>query len=474
MNFSFMNKLMLKIVRHIPIPLILLLMLIVMSMPSCGNEQDPGKDDIVQTDTLPDPVQYNTPFAAVPDPRDAVIYQVNMRVFSNTRNFQGVTQKLDSIKALGVNVIYLMPVYPLGQLKAFNSPYCIKDYRSVNAEFGSLETLRVLIDGAHERGMAVILDWVANHTSWDHPWVKDHPDWYVYNTSGGMVNPNGWSDVVQLNFSKQDMCKMMIKDMKYWILTANCDGFRCDYADGPPYAFWKQALDTLRNMKTHKLLMLAEGTKSSLFGAGFDYIFGFNFFGQLKNAFAGQSAVGFSNLNSSEYYLAGEMNRVVRYTTNHDVNGSDGTPFELYGGTKGSVSAFVLAAFMKAVPMIYNGQEVGTDFRITFPFTGKVIDWTTHPEMKAEYKKLMSIRASNPVFSRADLSMYSSADVCAFSRSEGASKVFVMVNVHNKSVNFSVPAVLQGTSWTNTMTGKTLDLSATIGLDPYEYLILKN
>src|SRR5438445_8315688 len=134
--------------------------------------------------TAQDPPQYGTPFANVPDVRDVTMYQVNIRAFSSSHNLAGVTARLDQIKALGTNVIYLMPVYPVGTLNSVNSPYCIKDFQSVGTEYGSLTDLRSLVDGAHSRGMAVILDWVVNQTSWDHPWITQHPDYYQRDGSG--------------------------------------------------------------------------------------------------------------------------------------------------------------------------------------------------------------------------------------------------------------------------------------------------
>ncbi|MBK8952657.1 MAG: alpha-amylase [Chitinophagaceae bacterium] len=318
-----------------------------------------------------EPVQYGTPFSGVPAAQDATIYQVNMRTFSAAGNFQGVVARLDSIKALGANVIYLMPIYPVGTLNSVNSPYCVKDYKAVNAEFGNLSDLRAIVDGAHSRNMSVILDWVANHTAWDNAWISSNKSWYLQDAGGFVVSPPGmgWNDVAQLNFANADMRLAMIKAMKYWVYTANIDGFRCDYSDGPPVDFWKQAIDTLRNITTHKLLLLAEGSRSTNFSAGFDLNFGFGFFGQLKNIYSnGQPVLTLDDLNTTEYAGATAGKQVVRYITNHDVNGSDGTPLELFGGKTGSMAAFVVAAYMKSVPMIYNGQEVGTPVRLTFPF----------------------------------------------------------------------------------------------------------
>ena len=442
---------------------------------SCATDPVPYTPPIVSnTDTVHDPVQYGTPNTNVPDARDVIIYQVNMRVFSSTRNFQGVIARLDSIKALGVNVIYLMPIYPVGTLNAFNSPYCVKDYKAVNSEFGTLTDLRTLIDGAHTRGMSVILDWVANHTSWDNAWITAHPTWYTHNSSGAIISPNGWNDVAQLNFSNADMCKAMIKAMKFWVFTANCDGFRCDYADGPPAAFWKQAIDTLRTIKTHKLLLMAEGNRNDHFASGFNYIFGFNFYGQLKSIFSSNAAVTtIDNLNISEYTGAGDANRVVRYITNHDVNGSDGTPLELFGGSSGSMAAFVVAAYMKSVPMIYNGQEVGTSFRIRFPFTGSVINWTVNAATVAEYKKIIAFRNNSATIRRGTLASYSSADVCAFTKTSGTDIAFILVNLRNTTVNYTLPASLAQTSWTDAFTGGSVSLTTQVSLAPYSYRVLK-
>ncbi|MBK7031603.1 MAG: hypothetical protein IPH45_21480 [Bacteroidales bacterium] len=196
-----------------------------------------------------DPVQYETPFAGVPNTSDIVMYEINERAFSVAGNFQGILPRLDSIKTLGVNVIWLMPVHPIGSINTVNSPYCIKNYREVNPEYGTLEDLRTLVREAHTRNMAVILDWAANHTSWDNPWIQ-HKSWYTQDQYGNIIHPAGtnWQDVADLNFSNDTMRLEMIRCLKYWILTANIDGYRCDAADFVPYSFWKQAIDTLRNI----------------------------------------------------------------------------------------------------------------------------------------------------------------------------------------------------------------------------------
>ncbi|SFP85534.1 alpha-amylase family glycosyl hydrolase [Hymenobacter arizonensis] len=442
------------------------------------------------TTGTPTPPQYGTPFAGVPNREDAVMYQVNMRAFSQAGNFTGVTARLDSIRALGVNVLYLMPIYPVGSPvtyasgpaagphPAFNSPYAVKDYRAVGAEFGTLADLRTLVDGAHARGMAVMLDWVANHTAWDHPWVSTHPEWYQKNAAGAIVPPsnNGttYNDVAQLNFTVPAMRLEMISALKSWVYTANVDGFRFDYADFQPADFWKQATDTLRNVRTHKLLLLAESTRSANFAAGFDYNFGFNFYGGIYNVYRnGQPATAFDALNTSEYVGATGTQGVVRYTTNHDVNGSDGTPHTLFGGEAGAMSAFVIAALYKGVPMVYNGQEAGMTQAIPFPFTSVKVAWGANPGVTRAYKQLLAARAASAALRVGTPTPYSTANVCAFTKTAGAEQALVLVNVRNSPTTYPVPAALVGTTWTNALQSGSVAVGTSVSLPAYGYLVLK-
>ena len=433
------------------------------------------EEKYISESTQQEIVQYGVPFNKVPDPRDVTIYQINIRAFSDEGNFKGIISRLDSIKALGVNLIYLMPTYPVGKVKSVNSPYCISDYMSVNNEFGTLDDLRELVAGAHKRDMAVILDWVANHTSWDNIWMKNK-SWYQQDSGGNIISPPGhnWKDVAQLNFTNPEMRQAMISAMKYWVLEANIDGFRCDYSDGPPFDFWKQALDTLKNNTGHKLIMLAEGSRSDHYAAGFDYNFGFKSFETLKKIYKNSSSVRLiDSLNISEYRGASDKQRMIRYLSNHDVNGSDGTPLELFDGEKGSIAAFVVIAYMKSVPMIYNGQEVGIPYRLTFPFTSKNIDWSMNKHITVEYKKIIAFRNNSKAIRRGLLTSYSNDDICAFTKQQDDEIVLVVVNIRNKVIDYSFIPALANSSWTDPINGGKVKLSEKITLQPYTYLILR-
>lgn len=436
------------------------------------DEPQPPTDPIA---TTPTPPQYGTPFASVPNREDAVIYQVNMRAFSQSGNFAGVTARLDSIKAIGVNVLYLMPIYPVGVVKAVNSPYAVKDYTAVNPEFGTLADLRTLVDGAHARGLSVMLDWVANHTSYDNAWTTTHSDWYLRDAAGNILPPPNttYTDVAQLDFSNSAMRLAMISAMKSWVYTANVDGFRCDYADPIPADFWKQATDTLHSIRTHRLLLLAEGTRSANFTSGFDYNFGFGFYGALRNVYGSNgAATSLAALNTSEYVGASATQQVVRYTTNHDVNSSDGTPVALYGGNAGAMSAFVIASCFKGVPMVYNGQEAGMTTRITFPFTTVKVQWGLHSDVKRAYQQLLTARAASPALQHGTPVDYSTSNVCAFTKTAGSNQALVLVNVRNSPTQYTVPTALANTAWTNALQGGTFTLGSQLTLPAYGYVVL--
>lgn len=419
--------------------------------------------------------QYGTPFASVPNTKDAIIYQVNLRAFSSDASFKGVTARLDSVKALGANVVYLLPIYPVGILKSaggLGSPYAVKDYKGVNSEFGTLADLRTLVDAAHARNMAVMFDWVADHTSWDNAWISNK-SWYKQDASGNIVSPSTYTDVAALDFTNQTMRTAMIDAMKYWVFTANIDGYRCDFADNVPFDFWKQAITALRGITTHKLLMLAEGSRSDQFNAGFDMVYGFAYYTALEAKVFGnsKSVTLLQDANTSEYANVLPGSQVIRYITNHDVYSSDGSPITVYGGKTGSMSAFLVTAYMKGVPMIYNGQEVGCTRDLNI-FYHNPIDWSTNPDMTAEYKKILNFRAGSDAVKNGQLSQFSSDDVVVFTKSTDAQKVLVIANLRNNAVTYTVPTNLSTAGWKNAFTGTSVTLMSQIYLQPYQHMVL--
>ena len=426
--------------------------------------------------TSHDPAPYGRPFMGVPDAPNATIYQVNMRGFSQAGNFRGVMARLDSIKALGVNVVYLMPIFPIGQVRGVDSPFAVQDYTAVNPEFGTLADLRALVDGAHRRGLAVMLDWVGNHTSFDHAWITQHPDWYVHDAAGNIVNPiPEWKDIAQLNWARPEVHAAMIQALRYWIFAANIDGYRFDYADGPTQEFFTAALANLHAIPKHKLLMLAEGDKKKYYLAGgFDLCYDFGFLNVMNHEIygKGKSVKLIDSVNTANYRNARPNTRMLRYTSNHDINAWEGTPQELFKGERGAMAAFVVAAYMRATPMIYNGQEVGYAERVPFMRERKPIVWTPNPALTQEYKRLIKFRNGSNALRNGELASYSSNDVCAFTKTAGKEHVLVLANLRNAAVNYAVPAAVGSTGWRNAFDGQPATLDH-LTLQPFQYLILK-
>ena len=449
--------------------------LILIVLTSCKKDKVPSPTPPIPTDPS-GYHQYGTPYASMPATEDVVIYEVNLRAFSSTGDLQGVINRLTEIKALGVNTIWLMPIYEEGILNTVHSPYCIKDYKKVSTEYGSLEDLRTLTTQAHQLGMSVILDWVANHTSWDNAWITDHPDWYSQNAAGNIIIPPGtnWNDVADLNFNNTDMKLAMIDAMKYWVLEANVDGFRCDYADGVPFGFWQEAIISLNSISNRQLLFLAEGTRADHYTAGFHLTYGWNFYTAAKNLWAGTASItNLYNTHLAEYTNVPVGKHKIRFTTNHDESAWDASPWSLFNGKTGALAASVSTIFMGGVPLIYSGQEVGRSTTTPF-FTNSPINWTINQDMLQAYKDMLAFHNESAAARKGSISNYAiSTNVLCLKKTLGTENVVIIVNVRNSNQTFSVPSPLTGT-WTNALTNASYTLGSTLSLAPYQYLILKN
>ena len=417
--------------------------------------------------------QYGTPFAGVPATDDIILYEVNLRAFSSTGDLQGVINKLDHLQSLHVNVIWLMPIHPIGAVNSVNSPYSVRDYKAVSSEYGDLATLRALTDAAHARGMAVIMDWVANHTAWDNPWMSN-TSWYSQDANGNVIIPPGtnWADVADLNFDNTDMRSAMIDAMKYWVLQANVDGYRCDYADGVPADFWTEAIASLRSIPNRQLVMLAEGDRTDHYTSGFDMTFAWAYYTQLKNVFQGQPAFTINATSANEYLNVPAGKHKLRFTTNHDQSAWEATPPTLFGGVDGATAATVAQVFMRGVPLIYTGQETGRS-TITPFFSNSPIDWNANLAMVNNYRAIYSIYAGSEAARKGSVTLYAANDAILVERIFNGEHLLVVVNVRNTAVSVPMPAALLNTAWTEALTGATEFIGNTMGMMPYQYKILR-
>jgi alpha-amylase len=448
---------------------IVFLWVIFIGLSSCDKDTAPPVDDD-DNDSTETPV----PFDKVPALDDMVMYEVNFMAYGPSCTINDVLGRIDSIKSLGVNVIWLMPLHPEGQINGVGSPYSVQDYTAVNPELGTLNDLKEFVTQAHAHEMAVILDWVANHTAWDNWWI-DNTDWYTQDGSGNIISPpgTGWNDVADLNFSNASMRLEMIKSMKYWITTCNIDGFRCDAADMVPFDFWKQAIDSLKNLPGRTLILLAEGSRTDHFTAGFQMTYAWDFQSKLKSIYYdGPAASGIYQTHRNEYNALPAETHKLRYITNHDIYAWEDSPVTQFINERGSLSAFVATAFMGGVPLICSGQEVAEAGNISF-FNPYQVNWTQNTDIYSNYKKVMQIRETLSAVHTGNLLTYDNDDVLVFKRTDADSEVLIMVNVRNSTITLNLPEEISNTSWLNQWDHTNLDLGSEIELPPFEFILAK-
>ena len=426
--------------------------------------------------TACDPKNKNENSFALPEVSDIAMYQVNPRVFAPEKSLNAVAARIDSIQALGVNMIWVMPIYPIGIEKGKNSPYCISDYKAIAPEFGTIDEFKNLVKVCHEHGMGIILDWVANHTAWDHPWVKEHPDWYTHDTkTDTIISPAGfdWYDVADLNYDNKEMRKAMIDAMRFWIVDCGIDGFRCDVADGVPADFWKEAIETLRKDAGRRIVMLAEGKQVDNFTVGgFDMNYGWDYKDSLVHVFNdGKPASDLIAADSAEYAQLPEGKVKLRFTTNHD-HSTEVTPVKEFTNERGSMAAYVASIFPHGGALIYGSQEVGYENPINF-FKYVAVDWMAKPDLYKEYQHLIKLYNENTALRKGKLTSWPDKDILLFEKSDDGGKFLVAVNVRNEDHEMALPEGWKNAKTTNMADGTEKALTDKVQLKPFEYLILK-
>jgi len=323
--------------------------------------------------------------------RDVAIYEVNIRQFSTEGTFQGFAAHLDRLKEMGVGILWLMPIHPIGRENrkgTLGSYYSVRDYVGVNPEFGTAEEFRALVGRIHQMGMYVIIDWVANHSAWDNLLTVSHPDWYMRNSQGEFFPPvPDWSDVIDLNYNSPGLRDYMAGAMAYWVREMDIDGFRCDVAAMVPLDFWERVRVELEQIKP--VFMLAEAEGPEYHHRAFDMTYAWGLHHLLNEIAAGHRTAG-----DLDRYLEAERQRYpagayrMNFTSNHDENSWNGTVFERLGESAEIMA--VLTAVLEGMPLIYSGQEAGLDHRLEF-FEKDLIVWRDHPFAEL-YTRLLHLK----------------------------------------------------------------------------------
>lgn len=410
--------------------------------------------------------------------RNATIYEVNIRQFTPEGTFNAFAEHLTRLKDMGVDILWLMPVHPIGEKNrkgTLGSYYSVRDYKGINPEFGTMDDFRNLVSRAHALGMKVIIDWVANHTSWDHAWIAEHPEWYTKDSLGNMVSPFDWSDVADLNYDDKELWAAMTDALKFWVVEADIDGYRCDVAGMVPVEFWDQARAELDRIKP--VFMLAEAEEPQHHIRAFDMSYAW----ELHHIF-NAIAKGEKNALALETYFLKQDTLFPKdayrmlFTSNHDENSWQGTEFERMG--EGSVCMAVLTATMPGMPLIYNGQESAFNRRLKF-FEKDSIDWGDY-RLEPFYRQLFTLKHANqPLWNgkwggnMERISTTADTAVFAFTRNKEGERVFVLANLSGK-VN---EAKLRGDSFTGSYKEwfmdeeVTFEKGAAVRLKPWEYKV---
>ena len=361
------------------------LFLILLIIAACTASQEP----IVET-----PVE-NAVITTFPEKiADATIYEVNIRQHTPEGTINAFAEDLPRLKELGIDMLWIMPIQPIGMKERkgpLGSYYSINNYEIVNPEFGTSEDFKNLVKKCHEMDMYVILDWVPNHTAWDHPWITDHPDYYAQNDKGEIVYEADWSDIALLDHTNPGTRRAMIDALKVWITKYDVDGFRCDHAGHEiPLYFWEEATAELDELKDIFWLAEWDGARMHL---EFDATYAWELLHETEHVAKGEkkgSDLGkWIQKDIKEYGMKPFRMTMI---TNHDENSWAGTIKERYGDAQKAMATFIFTAY--GIPMLYSGQEAGLNKRLKF-FEKDTIDWSDPNKMQSFYKKLIELKKSN-------------------------------------------------------------------------------
>ena len=411
-----------------------------------------------------------------------IIYEVNIRQITPEGTFKAFTeQHIDRLKNLGVDILWLMPLYPISvknRKGTLGSYYSVADYKAVNPEFGTLDDLKELVKKAHEAGMLVIFDWVANHTGWDNVWISAHPDWYTRNEKNEIIAPvPDWSDVADLNYDNPELRKAMIDALEYWVREAGIDGYRCDAAAMAPTKFWNEALMSLDSIRP--LIKLAEAWEPELMANGFDAAYGWEFHHLLNGIAKGSKKladIGNYLAKADTLYAGDDM--LMNFITNHDENSWAGTEYERMGNYVKGFAA--LTYLMPGIPMIYTGQEAGLNKRLRF-FEKDTISWSD-TTLYDFYRKLNRLKHNNPAL-RAGIAagaIHFAADslsqIITLQRISGKNKVLGIFNFSDHTVSTKWPLLGINGTYREIFSGEKTKIRRNTRweLTPWEFKVLEN
>lgn len=416
--------------------------------------------------------------------KNATIYELNIRQFSQEGTFKAVEKQLPRLKKMGIDIIWLMPIHPIGEINrkgSLGSYYSVKDYYGVNPEFGTEEDFRNLVNAIHQQGMYVILDWVANHSSWDNELVKRHPDWYIKSREGKFQSTpwRDYDDIIDFDYSKPELRKYMTEALKYWVKEFDIDGYRCDVASFMPIEFWENARKEMETVKP--VFMLAEAMDKELHRKAFDATYAWELWNVTHNIATQNTSIK----PLTEGYIAEHISIFpkegirMNFTDNHDKNSWEGNQYQNFGESLPAM--MVLMTMMDGMPLVYNGQEAGLNRSLQF-FEKDPIEWKKH-ENEVIYTKLFALKHQNQALwngkwggEMVRIMNDKMDEVISFVREKNGDKVITIINLSNKEVNVNFDTTFDEGTYKNMFSDEDfkLDKKQNLVMKPWEYLILHN
>ncbi len=407
------------------------------------------------------------------------LYEVNIRQYTSEGTFVAFEKHLPRLRNMGVETLWFMPITPISLVErqgTLGSYYACSDYTSVNPEFGTLNDFRKLVMEAHKLGFKVIIDWVANHTGWDHHWTTSNPEFYKKNAEGKFYDNNNWHDVIDLNYYDGAMRNAMIAAMQFWVNDCGIDGFRCDMAHLVPLDFWSQARVALDSIRP--LFWLAE-TEDYHYLEVFDCCYAWQWMHDTEKYCKGGMDLFKlkSVLSRYESEFPSETTQLF-FTSNHDENSWNGTEYEKYGN-----AAKVFAVFnclWQGLPLMYSGQELPNKKRLKF-FDKDLIEWNDKPELQDFYKTLLRVRANNSAINQGKISkpifipVTANQNVFAFMRRNSGSEVVVLLNLSPNHTYIQLPDGYVHGTYTSVFNGARLDIipNHSFELNAWDYMVLE-
>lgn len=427
------------------------------------------------------------PYVTLQNPdwiKNATIYELNVRQFTAEGTFVAAEKALPRLKRMGIDIIWLMPINPIGQLHrkgSLGSYYSVKDYLDVNPEFGTKQEFKRFVSAAHQAGMKVIIDWVANHSSWDNPLAAEHPEWYRRGRNGQFQSTpwRDYDDIIEFDYSQPGLRKYMTEALKYWVKEFDIDGYRCDVADFVPLDFWENAREELAAVKP--VFLLAEAENRELHRKSFDATYAWSLWNIIHGIAEGRTDIKPLTEGYITEHITVFPKEAIRmnFTENHDKNSWEGNQYKNFGESLKAM--MVLMTMMDGMPLVYNGQEAGLDRSLQF-FEKDPINWRHH-ENEALYTRLFALKHQNQALwngrwggEMVRLPNDHMDRVISFVREKNGDRAVTVINLNKNATDVIIDVNEASGPYRNLFTGKEKQLSKQLNLKlgPWEYLVLHN